>query len=123
MSVICAAPSAIDLAVRFLLSALSWPLHWGFRQPLYFVLVLVPPNITLLSCRFLLRCMLLLLTPVGLRSVQAGLNNTVGRRGEEDFCGFTSGLVPPDVDVVEQGSFLTANNNIDVISPSNSLSM
>ena len=86
---ICAAASAsaVDLAVRFLLSALSHSLYWGFRQSLYFVLVLVPPNITLLSCCFILRCLLLLLAPVGLRPVQASLNSTVGRRGK-DFLQF-----------------------------------
>ena len=104
MGVICEAPWAADLAVRFLFSILFRLSRWEVHHLLCFA-ILVPPKMIHLLRRFLLRCLSLPLVPVGLRSVKVDRSNAEGRQSGVCTCGSDAGL-----SCLEPGSAPKTNN-------------
>ena len=91
------------MAVYFLLSVLSRSPHLIVHNLLRFVLTRVPLKIAFLSCRLLLRLLLLLLAPMGLRPVRVVWSVTAGRGSINHSGGHTSGVDLSGVDLLGKG--------------------
>ena len=84
LSVVCAAPFAADMAVRFLLSVMPRPLRWEIHHILCFAFTCVPPKMTFLLCCHRLHLLFLLLVHAGLCPINTARRDTAGKRGGKD---------------------------------------